>query len=193
MVLKSIGFILIIGANSAFGEEMDVLLRDRTSSIIVSRNSGTVVQKLVRVNQVVEKGDELIILNDGERRISVISNSSGLLKQYSKDIVSGNRIDKGDVIAEILSHKLSGVLYSKANLEESKSIKLEHTYCCLFIGDNAHTVKVKAQNLLNGQVAYSFSIIEDKDVSSVDVEGKLKANAPVRFELKKEIRLNPTK
>jgi hypothetical protein len=157
------GLVLLIGCSDVLCDEIDVHLIEQTSTILVARSTGIIEKKLINVNEVVKDGEEILIIYQGEERSSVIAASDGILKEYANSIYKGAYIDKGDVIAVVLSNDVKGVLIPREDEDVSLSFEAGGTYCCLNIHDYEFNVDILNIRQENDQTWYYFSI---KDTSS---------------------------
>lgn len=186
MIVGRIGLALLLGGTGVHGSEMDVHLFDQTSTIVVARSDGLVTEKLLDVNQLVQNGDEILILYQDQERKSVIATSDGLFKEYADSIHIGAEIEKGDVIAVLLSNEIKGVLIPNGEETFPKLFSAGSTYCCLNAGGIEFNIDILNIRKEGQNTWYYFSIIDVTSFLSL-LQDKTLTNSNVSFEFVKKI------
>ncbi|GAA0855107.1 hypothetical protein [Aliiglaciecola litoralis] len=186
MSVGKVGLALLIWGSGAVSSEIDVHLFDQTSTIVVARNEGTVAEKLLDINQLVQSGEEILILYHGQERQSVTAPSDGLLKDYAQAIRVGADVQKGDVIAVLVNDEVKGALVSKEGDAFPHLLSTQSTYCCLNAGDTDFNIQILDIKKVGKVTWFYFSILDGPAFLSL-IQDNTAANPNVRFEFVEKI------
>lgn len=173
----------MLGSMEASGSEMDVRLLEQNSTIIIARESGEVIQKLVNVNDLVKSGDKIVALANPTGTIDIRSNSDGKLSKFSDAIEKGATVQQGDFVAELLSRDINGVLIPKSSSPFESNVKADESYCCLYIGDQRLDVKILNVVKSGNIESYYFSTQTDGKIESGNSENRENEEMEVKFKL----------
>ena len=142
-----------------FADEMDVHLLSPPSNLLISRQSGKVVEVLFERGAQVEQGDILLSISKDNHITHVRSTSGGVIQLYSKKAVVGEDIRQGDILAEIVSHDIKGELIVGSEQAIGIPLDIDAIYCCLHVGEKTFEIRIEDSFLRVDSRLYRFSVV----------------------------------
>ncbi|PAJ75926.1 hypothetical protein CJF42_02580 [Pseudoalteromonas sp. NBT06-2] len=115
----------LVFANDEFTHDVKVTFKGDDSVIVISRVEGEIIKVHLEENDFTEQGQTIVSILHNKNKWIVTSPLSGVVRKiYDKN----NYVHIGDIVAEIISNEIKGVIY--LNNFEFDSNKAHKFYLC---------------------------------------------------------------